>query len=418
MGRTLEMTATRLFTAIQEAVAEGHRYIVLEGGTRSSKTHSICQMVLLLALQKAWEIHVVRKAMPVLRRSALQDFRNDHLKKHGLYGDDMHDKTSEIFHVGRSEIAFFGTKEDAKLRGPERDVLWINEANEISAEEWRELRRRTRRFIIIDYNPSHGATHWIDDEVIGSGREKVILSTYLDNPFLTDAQVRDIEADVPVYREPSGREVIDWHLQYEGDGVLIAGDPAAWAVNGLGKRAKAKAIIYRHWTLIDQMPGALEEECYGLDFGYSNPCALVRVGWKDVPGEDINLIWDEILYESGLTDAQLVERLEELGIDKQKNLWCDAAEPERIQALADAGFNAKAAGKSVTDGILKVKEHRLRITRRSVNLQSEIERYRRRKDKDGNILEQPVKKADHGMDAGRYGTHSQLTHPQYDYARI
>lgn len=407
MGRTLDMTATRVFTALQEAVAQEPRYVVLEGGTRSSKTHSICQMVLLLALQHAWEIHVVRKAMPVLRRSAMKDFREDHLEEHGLYSDRMHDKTSSIFHVGASEVAFFGTDQSAKLRGPERDVLWINEANEISAAEWKELKRRTRRFIIIDYNPSHGGTHWIDQEVIGSGREIVLKSTYLDNPFLTDAQVKDIESDVPVYREKDGSVTVDWDLEYEGDGVLIKGDPGEWAVNGLGKRAKAEAIIYKHWTGIDFMPEALNDECYGLDFGYSNPSALVHVGWRDIVGEDTNLIWDELLYEPKLTNPQLVRKLEKLGVDKDLNIWCDAAEPERIQALADAGFNAKPADKSVTDGILKVKEHRLRITARSVNLQSEIERYQKRKDKDGNVLEEPVKKHDHGMDAGRYGTFSQ-----------
>ena len=417
MGRTLDLPATRVAQELLEAVGEGWRYIVLEGGTRSSKTHSICQVLLILALRNTWEIDVCRKEMSVLHRSAMKDFQEDHLEAHGLYSEARHNKTRSIYHVGSTAVEFFGTERSSKLRGPERDVLWINEANEIPGEEWKELRRRTRGFVIIDYNPSHGGTHWIDQEVIGSGREKVIHSTYLDNPFLPDAQIEDIEADVPVYREKDGTQVTDWELEYEGEGVLISGDPAAWAVNGLGRRAKAEAIIYKYWSTIDFMPVALDDECYGLDFGYTNPSALVHVGWKDVIGEDINLIWDEVLYQSGLTTPQLISQFEEIGVSKELNIWCDT-DPEKIQELCDAGYNAKPATKDVENGILKVKEHRQRITERSVNLKSEIEQYQRRKDKDGNVLEEPVKKGDHGMDAGRYGTHSQLMQRELDFDRV
>lgn len=401
------MQATRLLEATRDAIASGARYVVHEGGTRASKTHTICQILILLCLQHELEIDVVRASMPTLRRSAMKDFK-ELLERYDLYSEDRHNKTESIFHVGRSTVAFFGADEAQKLRGPERDIAWINEANEISEEEWKEIRRRTRQFIIIDYNPSHGATHWIDQQVIGSGREVRIHSTYLDNRFLTDAQIRDIEADVPRYREPDGTVVTDWELEYDGEGVLISGDPGAWAVNGLGKRAKAEAIIYKHWTWTDRMPDGLDMECYGLDFGYSNPSALVRVGWKDVVGEAMNLIWDEVLYQKGLTNSQLADAMDERGVSKTLPIWADSAEPDRIEELCDRGYNARPALKDVTAGIIVVKEHRLRITRRSVNLQYEIERYKRREDKDGNLLEEPYEKDDHGMDGGRYGTFSQL----------
>ena len=334
------------------------------------------------------------------------------LREAGLYSEERHNKTESIYQIPTatgelSVVRCYGADEDAKLKGPERDIQWINEANEIPGSVFKHIRRRTREVLILDYNPSHGASHWIDQDVIGSGRERVIKSTYRDNPFLPEPQIKDIEADVPVYREANGTEVVDWTLTYDGDGVLIAGDPAEWAVNGLGKRAKSDVIIYPHWTIVDRPPKRPHDRAYGLDFGWNDPCVCVECYWTDVVGEDTNLTWHERLRDTKLRNPDLIAALEDAGVDARTPLYCDH-EPDRIEALCDAGFNAQPAEKDVEPGIRKVKEHRLLVTRSSNVLRDELESYKWQTNKDGDILDDPVKARDHGPDAGRYGTLSHL----------
>lgn len=408
-GRTLQITCTSLARDTIAALESDVRYVVHEGSTRSSKTQSICQALIATALRRPLEIDVVRESMPVLRRSAYKDFV-EWLKEYDLYDERLHNKTEEIIALpcagGASKIRFYGADEEQKLQGPERDIAWINEANEVSGQVFRQIRRRTRETLVMDYNPSHGSSHWIDADVIGSGRETVIHSTYRDNPFLPDAQIEDIEADVPVYREADGTEVVDWDLTYEGDGVLIAGDPAEWAVNGLGKRAKSDRIIFPHWTLVDRVPESPDDRAMGLDFGWNAPCVLEDIYWKDVVGEDVNCIWDEIFRDTKLRNADLVGLMEKHGVPKHIPIYCDH-EPDRIDYLKEQGYNAKPAAKAdYAATVRKVKDYRLRITRTSQVLREEMEGLKWGVDGDGKILDEPVKEDDHGPDAGRYGTHS------------
>jgi phage terminase large subunit len=252
-------------------------------------------------------------------------------------------------------------------------------------------------------------THWIND-VLEGDRCRRIKSTYELNPYLTEQQVKDIESDVPVYREADGTEVTDWSLTYSGDGDLIKGDPVQWAVYGLGQRAISPDLIYNKrtegaWPQKDDSD--VTADAYGLDFGYSAPMALVRVAFRDVEGEDTNAHVDELVYEERLTTADLIEEMDEMGVRKDVPLYCDAAEPDRIEELQRAGYDAQKAKKSVEAGIDKVNEHRLVFTPRSVNAQAEASRYRR---KDGS--EKPVKEDDHLMDALRYAIFTHRTQPK------
>lgn len=409
-GRTVTLDCTPLAARTVEALREdGLRYLVHEGGTRSSKTQSIAQALLVEALCRPVEIDVCRESMPVLRRSAMGDFIS-WAKEASVYSEEAHHKTHDTLKIpcpgGESTIRFYGADADDKLKGPERDIQWINEANEIGVSAFREIRRRTRETIVIDYNPSHGRSHWIDELVMGSGREKVIRSTYRDNPFLPEEQVKDIEADVPVYREEDGTEIVDWTLDYDGDGVLISGDPAEWAVYGLGKRAASDRIIFPHWMLIDRLPEEYDDRAYGLDFGWNNPCVLVECRWKDVKGEDENLYWHEHFRGAELKNADLKTEFEEAGVPPDVPVFCDH-DPDRIDYLQRQGYKARPADKSDYEtSVRTVKDFRLIVTRASGALRKELEGLKWKTDADGEILDEPVKKADHGPDAGRYGTHS------------
>lgn len=412
MGHKPTLKTTPLALQTIQALKDGERYVVHEGGTRSSKTQSIAQALIIIGMEVPLEIDVVRESMPVLRRSAYKDFK-EWLKKKDLYSSERHDKTNEVIGLpadgGMTTVRFYGVDEEQKLQGPERDIVWINEANEIGGKVFRQIRRRTRRSLVMDYNPSHGATHWIDQDVVDSPRSTVIRSTYRDNPFLPAPQVKDIEADVPVYREAGGSVVIDWTLEYDGDGVLIAGDPAEWAVNGLGKRAKSDRIIFPHWTTCDRLPEQYDDRAFGLDFGWNAPCVLIECRWKDVVGEDVNLYWHEHFRGTKMKNEDLADELEDVGVPPHVPIYCDH-EPDRIDELKEAGYKAKEAKKDDYEaGVRTVKNYRLRVTRASQKTQEELEQLKWATDTDGEILDEPVKKNDHGPDAGRYATH---THKQ------
>ncbi|MCS3827430.1 phage terminase large subunit [Salinibacter ruber] len=399
----INLQSTALLAPTREALKDDSiRYVVHEGGTRSSKTWSVLQALMLEALEEDVEIDAARRHLRTLKATAMEDWE-EILKGNGLYSEKRHDKTDHIYDVGNGRVRFMAADQGQKLRGAKRDVLYINEANELSADSWRELKRRTRDTIVLDYNPSMAATHWLES-VLKSDRVRRIKSTYQLNPYLTEAQVKDIESDVPVYREADGEEIVDWDLTYEGDGELIKGDPVEWAVYGLGKRAISPDLIYNKRTE-KPWPGAAPE-CYGVDFGYSAPMALVRVTFQDVEGEDTNAHVDELVYERGLTTADLIGQMDEIGVSKSTPIYCDAAEPDRIEELERAGYDARKAKKSVTAGLDKVKEHRLAFTPSSVNLQAEASRYRRKAGSD-----KPVKANDHGMDALRYAIFTHTTTP-------
>jgi phage terminase large subunit len=407
----LSFNATQLLPITLDAINDdGVRYVLSEGGTRSSKTYSILQALITIAYSRPVEIDVCRRHLKTVKTTSMEDLE-EILKDYDLYSVERHEKSEHIYRLGDSRIRFMGADQGQKLRGAKRDILYINEANELDEDSFRELRRRTRDTIILDLNPSHAASHWIDTQVLGSGRTRRIKSTYKHNPFLSEAQVQDIESDVPVYREEGGRLVKDWDLTYSGSGQLVKGDPVQWAVHGLGQRATSPHLIYQK-RQEGPWPGGVD--CYGLDFGYSNPMALVRVAFdQDVVGEDTHACVDELVYAEQLTTADLIERMQSLGVRKDVPLYCDAAEPDRIEELQRAGYKAIKAKKSVTAGIDKVNEHVLRFTPRSVNLQAEASRYRR---KPGS--EDPVKADDHGMDALRYAIFTHLTSDNGDIGAV
>ncbi len=241
---------------------------------------------------------------------------------------------------------------------------------------------RTRKTIFLDFNPVDESS-WVYDVADKEGN-LLIHSTYKDNPFLPKEQVNEIES-------------------------LKEADANLWKVYGLGERGTSQEIIYTHWK-----QGEFPEDCetvYGLDFGYSVPTAMVKVGFKDG-----KTYVEEMIYQTKLTTSDLAERLKDLGISNYVEIFCDNAEPKTIEELTRAGFNAKPASKDVYAGIQKVKSQPLIISPSSVNLIKEIRSYRWKVDKDGKIHqnEEPVKMWDHLCDAMRYAIYTKLNKPRFE----
>lgn len=380
----IETNTTPVYWANKKAYDKGiYRAIANQGSTRSSKTYSLSQLMIDIAsggknqiTGSAYgkkEVSVVSPSLPHLKKGARKDVLTN-LENQGIFEENDFNRTDQIytFPATGSYIEFFGADDSKKVRGPGRDILYINEANLLGYETALQLFLRTREVIFIDFNPADEYS-WVYDLADKAGN-KLIVSTYLNNlANLTKEQVSEIEA-------------------------LQQADENLWKVFGLGLRGTSSETIYTHFKIVDDMPGK-GEQVAGQDFGYNVPSALV-----DIEFYEGGVYWDEVLYEPKLTTGDLIERYKDLKVKKSRPIYCDAAEPKTIEELVRAGYNALSADKDVTEGIRKVKSAPLYITKRSINLLKEAKSYKWRKDKDGRVLDEPVKFNDHAMDAGRYGT--------------
>jgi len=377
-----EILYTDVFEWNKEAYESGkYRVISNQGSTRSGKTYSLAQLLALyIPYKEKVSISIVSPSLPHLKRGARRDFLQI-VEEAGLYNDNNFNKTDNIYHYPNgSYVEFFGAEEPGKVRGPGRDILFVNEANLLPFNVYTQLALRTKQTIFLDFNPVDEAS-WVYDVSDKEGN-LLIHSTYKDNPFLPKEQVDEIES-------------------------LKDADENLWKVFGLGLRGSSQEIIYTHWKQAEFPTGC--EVVYGVDFGYNVPSAVIKIGFK----EGCSYIKEE-LYETKLTTGDLIERLKGLNIQRSDELFCDNAEPKTIEELKRAGFNAKPAEKDVYAGIQKVKSMPLFVSPDSSNLIKELRSYKWKLDKDGKIHpdEVPVKFNDHACDAMRYGIYTKLNRPQ------
>jgi len=170
------------------------KIVVNQGGTRSSKTYSILQLLIARAASGKYNgkvVSIVRKALPPLKRSVYRDFINI-LTDMELYDERNLNKTELTYDLNGCLFEFFSTDHPQKVRGAKRDILFCNEANEISLADWVQLIIRTSERAYLDYNPSD-EYHWIYDHVLTRDDVTYIQSTYKDNPELSAEQIKEIE---------------------------------------------------------------------------------------------------------------------------------------------------------------------------------------------------------------------------------
>jgi phage terminase large subunit len=371
--RTLEIKQTQVFNWNYDALLDKDiRFLINQGGSRSSKTYSLCQMIIVYCLTNPGKmVSIIRKTFPTLRGTVMRDFF-EVMRDLNLYNENEHHKTENMYNFSNgSSVEFFGADNEQKLRGRKRDILWINEANELNFEEFTQLNMRTTDKLIFDFNPSENF-HWLY-ELITRKESILIHSTYKDNPFLGDSQIKEIEN-------------------------LIMYDESYYKIYALGEKGSSKTTIYTHWKYIDEEP-VTKEKLYGLDFGFNHPTALIECNFIDD-----KVYIKEIIYKNGLTVNDLLKLLEENGISKSSELICDYARPEIIEDLRRNGYNAKNAIKNVKEGIDSVKSLSLFVNKASLNIIKEINSYKWKTNGD-IILDEPVKVYDDAMDAMRYAIH-------------
>lgn len=355
-----------------------------EGGSRSGKTYSIVQLLIGIAKNESNKrISIVSHSLPHIKRGALRDFKVI-MESIGEWDEAAWSATNFIYSFNNgSYIELFGLEDESKARGPGRDILFVNEANLINKTLFDQLAMRTTGKIFADWNPAD-FNSWVYDLSDAEGSYK-IHSTYLDNIHnLSPLQVSYIEKykDLP--------------------------DDFMWKVYGLGLRGAAKELIYTNWKNVKELPGK-GEVIYGLDFGYTAPCAMVKVEVYD------DCIYaEETLYRSGLTVSDLGAYLKTLNLGHTP-IYADAAEPKSIEEIRRYGLNIHPADKDVWAGILKVKSMNLLIAG-GENLKAELGSYKWKKDKNDNVLEEPIKMNDHLLDALRYAVFTHLGKPALIYA--
>jgi len=313
MTQTLNYQIPKIKVALEsyKAFNQGYRIIANQGGTRSGKTYTINQLLIALALKDKYTISVTSVAFPHLRRGAMRDWRGI-MENSGLYDPSNHIRTEQIYNYPNgSYIEFFSSDNNLKVRGPGRDILFFNEANLTDFDTFTQLMLRTRKAIFIDFNPAD-EFHWIYDNILTRPDCYFIKSTYLDNPFLPHEQVKEIEN-------------------------LKNVDANFWRIYGEGERGHSEGVIYTHWQPFSGQVAGME--VYGLDFGYNNPTSLVKVTEKDQ-----DLYWTEEIYQSGLTNSDLIPLLKQI-VKNGQPIYCDTAEPARIEEIRRAGLNAREANK-------------------------------------------------------------------------
>ena len=368
-------------TGVFELLSETQKRInLLVGGAGSSKSYSIAQHL----LRKFYEeddirILVTRKTTPSLRISCYQLIL-DLLKKYGwLYHQN---KTELILSQGNNAILFKGLDDPEKIKSAEFNYIWAEEATDLDLDDFRQLNLRLRREtktinqMFMSCNPI-SALHWIKTEVADKLDVAVNHSTYKDNPFLDKDYVAEIED-------------------------LINQDYNYYKIYALGEWGTLENIIYSKWQTVDE-PEKYDEITYGIDWGFNHKSAIVKVYWLDN-----KVIWHELFYGSGLTHAELVNKAKELIPEdlRRKELFVDSAEPALINEFYRAGFNVHPSKKNVIDGINFCKSCLIGLTKTSANGIKEINSYSWKRDKNGNIIDEPVKFQDDFMDAARYGTYS------------
>jgi phage terminase large subunit len=370
-------------TKAQAKIANLNKRVrVIQGGTSSSKTFSIIPLLITYAIDNPnSEISIVSESIPHLRRGAMRDFIKI-MEWTSNYNPDNWNKSSftYLFNSG-SFIEFFSVTEESKLRGARRDILFVNEANNVPWEAFHQLSIRTKKFIYIDYNPT--AEFWAHTELVGKNDTDFVILTYKDNDALDPAIIREIE------KAKTKAETSAYWANW-------------WKVYGLGQVGTLQGAIYEDFEVVEGIDVSRAKfVALGLDWGFSNdPTALVAIYRQG----DCLLI-QELLYATGLTNQDIADKLRTLGITRAWEIVADSAEPKSIEEIYRLGFNIKPAEKgpdSVRNGIDILKRYKLQVTKDSTNLIKELRSYTWATDKEGKNTGVPIDSFNHACDAMRY----------------
>lgn len=385
-------------SAINKLLALKNRKKVIQGGTSAGKTFGILPILIDRAAKTPYlEISVVSETIPHLRRGAIKDFLKV-MEWTGRFVDANWNRTLLTYRFANgSYIEFFSAEMESKLRGARRNILYINEANNISFEAYHQLAIRTSGEIWLDFNPT--AEFWAHTEVLKDNDSEHIILTYKDNEALPQTIIHDIEqAEV---KAQSSSYWSNW-----------------WKVYGLGQIGSLQGVVFDNWQQVPTIPGDAKLLGYGMDFGFTNdPTTLIAV-YKT----NNQLYFDEVLYRTNMTNIDIGNFLKAEGIGRPYEIVADSAEPKSIEELRRQGFlitPAKKGPDSIKIGIDILKREPFYVTQSSINLIKELRSYVWATDRDGKLTGNPIDHSNHAIDAMRYFALNKLNNrPSGKYATM
>ena len=362
-------------TAINKILALKKRIKIIQGGTSAGKTFGILPILIDKAAKKGGlEISVVAESIPHLRRGALRDFLKV-MKWTNRFVDDRFNKSLLKYEFANgSFIEFFSADDSSKLRGARRDILYVNECNNVNFEAYNELSIRTKHEVYLDFKPAN--EFWVE-EIKEDKEADFIILTYKDNEALDKGIVDQIEknrlkAETSTYWR-------NW-----------------WKVYGLGELGMLEGVVFSNWKQLDTIPKEARLVGIGLDFGYTNdPTSIIEV-WK----HNEKRILNEIVYQTGMLNSDIANKL-----PKDVPVYADSAEPKSIRTLQLAGITIKGVTKgrdSINYGIDVMQRENYLVTSNSTNLIKELRSYCWDTDKTGKRLNKPIDNYNHAIDAVRY----------------
>jgi phage terminase large subunit len=374
-------------TSIRKLARLKQRIKVVRGGTSAGKTFGILPLLIDKAMREPMlEISVVSESIPHLRRGALKDFLKIMMSL-GRYKDDQFNKSTLKYNFQNgSYIEFFSADQPDKLRGARRNILYVNECNNIEFDAYYQMAIRTSGDIWLDYNPA--STFWVDKEILTQPDVDFITLTYLDNEALSDTIIKEIES--AKIKALTSTYWANW-----------------WQVYGLGQTGSLEGVCITDWNEID-LPTDARILCAGMDFGYTNdPTSLVLMyKYNDA------YIFDEVIYKKGLLNSEISNLLKSNNIIDI--IYADSAEPKSIAELKSYGHQVLPVSKgkdSITYGISLINQNKIYVTSRSKNLINELRNYIWLTDKSGVKMNKPIDAYNHAIDAMRYAIMSQLENP-------
>ena len=370
-----------LTTAIIKIRKIKSRKKIIQGGSSSGKTWAILTLLIDTAIKRKVSISVISESMPHLRRGALRDFLNI-MKSTNRYIDEHYNKTSLTYTFGSgSYIEFFSADQPSKLKGARRDILYINECNNVTYEAYSQLSIRTTGDIYLDYNPDR--TFWVMTEVMREFDSERIILKYTDNEALHPSiieqfQINRKKAETSDYWKNWCKVYID------------------------GEVGSLEGTIFQNWDLCDRIPEDAELLGVGMDFGFTNDPTTAIAVWR----ADGDYYIDELIYQTNLTNSAINSLLIQSDVKRSTEIWADSSDPKTIKEIKNYGWKISGVEKgkdSVIWGIGLIQQaNKLWITSNSKNTIEELQNYQWLKDKEGNKTNIPADTFNHSIDAIRY----------------
>jgi phage terminase large subunit len=352
------------------------RVRIIQGGTSAAKTYGILSVLIARASAiHGLEISVVAESIPHLRRGALKDFIKL-MKWMNKWHENQFNKSLLTYQfLNGSSFEFFSADDSSKLRGARRDVLYINECNNVTFESYNELAIRTKKAIYLDFNPAN--EFWVHTELKDEQDSDFLILTYKDNEALDNSIVQQIEKNR--LKAETSAYWANW-----------------WRVYGLGEIGMLEGVIFSNWKTIDILPKEANLIGIGLDFGYTNdPTAII-----EIYNYNGTRIINELKYQTGMLNSDIANAL-----PKHVPVYADSSEPKSIEEIKRYGITIKGVTKgkdSINYGIDVMQRNEYLVTSNSTNLIKELRAYCWDTDKQGTRLNKPIDTNNHAIDALRY----------------